>query len=195
MATAICDAADRQGRPGHRPGARRRVRGGASARALQRARDQRDDRLGPDIHVTVEVQQHIGRNQVRAVAMSLHRRASCAAWKSSTPAGRSRCRSAPPRSAASSTCSASRSTTVPPIPTDAQRWPIHRKRPDFVEPRAEDRGLRDGHQGRRPHRAVREGRKDRSLRRRRRRQDRRHHGAHQQRREGTRRQVRVLRRG
>ena len=86
------------------------------------------------------------------------------------------------RSAASSTCSASRWTTARRFPKDALRWPIHRKRPDFVEPRAEDRSLRDGHQGRRPHRAVREGRKDRTLRRRRRRQDRRHHGADQQRR-------------
>ena len=62
-------------------------------------------------------------------------------------------------------------------------------------PRAQDRDLRDGHQGRRPDRAVREGRQDRPVRRRRRRQDRRHHGAHQQRRQGARRQVGVLRRG
>ena len=46
--------------------------------------------------------------------------------------------------------------------------------PRLRQPRAEDRGLRDGHQGHRPDRPVREGRKDRPLRRRRRRQDRRH---------------------
>ncbi len=94
---------------------------------------------GTPIRVVVEVQQHIGRNQVRAVAMSStdavvrgmdvgrHRRA------------RSRCRSARRRSAASSTCSASRWTTARRFRADAERWPIHRKRPDFVdlEPKTE----------------------------------------------------------
>ena len=91
------------------------------------------------VRVTVEVQQHIGRNQVRAVAMIIDRRRGARHGGRSTPASRSRCRSARRRSAASSTCSASRWTTAPPIPADAQRWPIHRKRPDFVdlEPKTE----------------------------------------------------------
>ncbi len=46
--------------------------------------------------------------------------------------------------------------------------------------RAQDADLRDRHQGRRSPRALREGRKDRTLRRRRRRQDRHHPGAHPQ---------------
>ncbi len=152
-----------------------------------------------------------------AAAQIKRRRSKCSSTSAAIRCARSRCRSTDGvvrgmevvdtggadhgagrrsrRSAASSTCSASRSTTAPPIPKDALRWPIHRKRPDFVEPRAEDGDLRDGHQGHRSHRAVREGRKDRSLRRRRRRQDGRHSGADQQRREGPRRQVGVLRRG
>ncbi len=46
---------------------------------------------------------------------------------------------------------------------------------------------RDRHQGRRPARALCQGRQDRPVRRRRRRQDRAHHGAHQQHRQGARR--------
>ncbi len=46
--------------------------------------------------VVVEVQQHIGRNQARAVAMSSTDSVS-AAWRSSTRARRSRSRSARPR--------------------------------------------------------------------------------------------------
>src|SRR5215475_8728493 len=67
---------------------------------------------GSDIRVVAEVQQHIGRNQVRAVAMS-------------------------------STDAVVRGMEVVdtggPIPKDATRWPIHRKRPDFVnlEPKTE----------------------------------------------------------
>ena len=91
------------------------------------------------VRLTAEVQQHIGQNQVRAVAMSTtdgvvrgmevdrHRR------------GRSRCRSATRRWAGSSTCWASRWTTARRSPTDAERWPIHRETPKFVdlEPKTE----------------------------------------------------------
>ena len=62
-------------------------------------------------------------------------------------------------------------------------------------PLAEDRDLRDGDQGHRPDRPVREGRQDRPLRRRRRRQDRPHPGADPQRRHAARRRLRVRGRG
>ena len=62
-------------------------------------------------------------------------------------------------------------------------------------PDADDRDARDGDQGRRPARALREGRQGRPVRRRRCRQDRDHHGADQQHRQAARRAVRVLRRG
>ena len=58
-----------------------------------------------------------------------------------------------------------------------------------------DRGLRDRHQGHRPHLPLRQGRQDRRLRRRRRGQDRHHPGAHPQRRPGARRLLRLRRRG
>ena len=144
--------------------------------------------------VVAEVQQHIGRNQVRAVAMSS---------TDGVVRGMEVVDTGGPITVPVGAPALGRILNVlgepvdngAPIPKDAPRWPIHRKRPDFVEPRAEDRDLRDGHQGRRSDRAVREGRQDRSVRRRRRRQDGRHPGADQQRRQGPRRQVGVLRRG
>ena len=101
----------------------------------------RVDAISPDgnrISVTAEVQQHIGRNQVRAVAMS-------------STDGVTR---------GMDVIDTGSSITVPvgapalgrilnvlgdpvddgaPIPADALRWPIHRKRPDFVnlEPKTE----------------------------------------------------------
>ncbi len=93
---------------------------------------------GSDIRVVVEVQQHIGRNQVRAVAMS-STDGSCAAWRSSTPA---RPISVPVGAAALGRILNVLGEPVDngaPIPEDALRWPIHRKRPDFVnlEPKTE----------------------------------------------------------
>ncbi|AMW04273.1 F0F1 ATP synthase subunit beta [Gemmatimonas phototrophica] len=93
---------------------------------------------GARINVTAEVQQHIGRNQVRAVAMS-------------STDGVTR---------GMDVIDTGSSITVPvgapalgrilnvlgepvddgePIPASAERWPIHRKRPDFVnlEPKTE----------------------------------------------------------
>ena len=74
----------------------------------------------------------------------------------------------------------------------------HARHPPAV---ADLRGSGDGsadprhrHQGRRPSRALRQGRQDRPVRRRRRRQDRSHHGADQQRRQGARRLLGVRRR-
>jgi F-type H+/Na+-transporting ATPase subunit beta len=93
---------------------------------------------GQQIRVTVEVQQHIGRNQVRAVAMS------------STDAvvrGMEVIDTGGPISVPVGSAALGRILNVlgepvdngPPIPKDAPRWPIHRKRPDFVdlEPKTE----------------------------------------------------------
>ena len=93
---------------------------------------------GQEINVTVEVQQHIGRNQVRAVAMS------------STDAvvrGMEVVDTGGPISVPVGGAALGRILNVlgepvdngAPIPKDAPRWPIHRKRPDFVnlEPKTE----------------------------------------------------------
>jgi len=93
---------------------------------------------GSDIRVVVEVQQHIGRNQVRAVAMS------------STDAvvrGMEVVDTGGPISVPVGAPALGRILNVlgdpvdngDPIPKDAIRWPIHRKRPDFVnlEPKTE----------------------------------------------------------
>jgi F-type H+-transporting ATPase subunit beta len=93
---------------------------------------------GQEIRVTVEVQQHIGRNQVRAVAMS------------STDAvvrGMDVVDTGAPISVPVGEPALGRILNVlgepidngPEIPANAVRWPIHRKRPDFVdlEPKTE----------------------------------------------------------
>src|SRR5437868_2026206 len=93
---------------------------------------------GGDIHVVAEVQQHIGRNQVRAVAMS------------STDAvvrGMEVVDTGGPISVPVGAAALGRILNVlgepvdngEPIAKDAPRWPIHRKRPDFVnlEPKTE----------------------------------------------------------
>jgi F-type H+-transporting ATPase subunit beta len=93
---------------------------------------------GQQINVTVEVQQHIGRNQVRAVAMS------------STDAvvrGMEVVDTGGPISVPVGSAALGRILNVlgdpvdngAEIPADAPRWPIHRKRPDFVdlEPKTE----------------------------------------------------------
>jgi F-type H+-transporting ATPase subunit beta len=93
---------------------------------------------GEHIRVVVEVQQHIGRNQVRAVAMS------------STDAvvrGMEVTDTGGPISVPVGEAALGRILNVlgepvdngAPIPKDAPRWPIHRKRPDFVnlEPKTE----------------------------------------------------------
>src|SRR5919107_929159 len=93
---------------------------------------------GQKIHVTVEVQQHIGRNQVRAVAMS-STDAVVRGMEVLDPGG--------PISVPVGSAALGRILNVlgepvdngAPIPKDAPRWPIHRKRPDFVnlEPKTE----------------------------------------------------------
>jgi F-type H+-transporting ATPase subunit beta len=93
---------------------------------------------GSDIRVVVEVQQHIGRNQVRAVAMSS---------TDSVVRGMEVVDTGGPISVPVGAPALGRILNVlgdpvdngPPIPKDALRWPIHRKRPDFVnlEPKTE----------------------------------------------------------
>jgi F-type H+-transporting ATPase subunit beta len=93
---------------------------------------------GFPIHVIAEVQQHIGRNQVRAVAMS------------STDAvvrGMEALDTGGPITVPVGEAALGRILNVvgepvdngPPISASAPRWPIHRKRPDFVnlEPKTE----------------------------------------------------------
>ena len=93
---------------------------------------------GDDIKVTVEVQQHVGRNQVRAVAMSstdgvvrgmdvIDTGAAIAVPVGAPALGRILNVLGEPVD------------NGPAIPKSVTRWPIHRKRPDFValEPKTE----------------------------------------------------------
>jgi len=93
---------------------------------------------GDDINVVVEVQQHIGRNQVRAVAMSS---------TDGVERGFEVVDTGGPITVPVGEEALGRILNVvgqpvdngPAIPKDAPRWPIHRKRPDFVnlEPKTE----------------------------------------------------------
>src|SRR5690242_12226349 len=82
--------------------------------------------------VVAEVQQHIGRNQARAVAMST---------TDSVTRGMEVVDTGAPISVPVGEPALGRILNVlgdpvdngPPIPATAERWPIHRKRPDFVE--------------------------------------------------------------
>jgi F-type H+/Na+-transporting ATPase subunit beta len=88
--------------------------------------------------VVVEVQQHVGRNQVRAVAMST---------TDSVVRGMEVVDTGSPITVPVGTAALGRILNVlgdpidngAPIPANAERWPIHRKRPDFVdlEPKTE----------------------------------------------------------
>jgi F-type H+-transporting ATPase subunit beta len=88
--------------------------------------------------VVAEVQQHIGRNQARAVAMST---------TDSVTRGMEVIDTGAPISVPVGAPALGRILNVlgdpvdngPPIPANAERWPIHRKRPDFVdlEPKTE----------------------------------------------------------
>jgi len=87
---------------------------------------------GSPIRVIVEVQQHIGRNQVRAVAMSstdgLVRGMSVLDTGSSitVPVG-------DPVLGRIVSVIGEPVDNGPPIPADVERWPIHRSPPDFVD--------------------------------------------------------------
>jgi len=93
---------------------------------------------GQEIHVTVEVQQHIGRNQVRAVAMS----STDAVVRGMEVVDTGAAISVPVGAPALGRILNVLGQPVDngkAIPKDALRWPIHRKRPDFVnlEPKTE----------------------------------------------------------
>ena len=93
---------------------------------------------GEEIRVVAEVQQHIGRNQVRAVAMSS---------TDGVERGFEVVDTGGPITVPVGEAPLGRILNVigepvdngPAIPKDAPRWPIHRKRPDFVnlEPKTE----------------------------------------------------------
>ena len=184
---------DRQGRSGHRTGHRHRVPR-RTARDLQR----RPHRVRGRPRRREDRRRRRGRAAPRREPRAhrrdeADRRHDARHDAPSTRARRSRCRSVPRRSAACSTCSASR-WTIPIGPVQSkERWPIHRHGADAraAVDRAAD--VRDRHQGHRPARAVSAGRQDRPVRRRRRRQDRHHHGADQQHRHEARRCVGVRR--
>ncbi|HEX7021133.1 MAG TPA: F0F1 ATP synthase subunit beta [Gemmatimonadaceae bacterium] len=93
---------------------------------------------GDDINVVAEVQQHIGRNQVRAVAMS----STDAVVRGMEVVDTGGSISVPVGETALGRILNVLGEPVDqgaPIPKDALRWPIHRKRPDFVnlEPKTE----------------------------------------------------------
>src|SRR5688572_14929401 len=93
---------------------------------------------GQNIKVTVEVQQHIGRNQVRAVAMSS---------TDGVTRGMDVIDTGSPITVPVGAPALGRILNVlgepidngADIPANAERWPIHRKRPDFMslEPKTE----------------------------------------------------------
>jgi F-type H+-transporting ATPase subunit beta len=101
----------------------------------------RIDTLAPDgsrVRVTAEVQQHIGRNQVRAVAMSSTDGVVRGMEVMDTGAAISVPVGAPALGRILNVLGEPVDDGAP-IPADAERWPIHRKRPDFValEPKTE----------------------------------------------------------
>ena len=94
--------------------------------------------VGVALDIVAEVQQHIGRNQVRAVAMSS---------TDGLERGVDVVDTGAPISVPVGAAALGRILNVlgqpvdngPPIPADVERWPIHRSRPDFVnlEPKTE----------------------------------------------------------
>jgi len=93
---------------------------------------------GVDIDVVVEVQQHIGRNQVRAVAMS----STDAVVRGMEVEDTGSAITVPVGAAALGRILNVIGNPVdngPPIPEDVERWPIHRPAPDFanLEPKTE----------------------------------------------------------
>ena len=87
---------------------------------------------GPPIHLTAEVQQHIGRNQVRAVAMSS---------TDGVVRGMKALDTGGPITVPVGAAALGRILNVlgepvdggPPIPADNERWAIHRETPKFVD--------------------------------------------------------------
>ena len=159
---------------------------GPAAGDLQRRRDRAARAQEP---LVCEVQQHLGNNWVRSVAMTTTDGLARGVDVRDTGAADHR----PGRR-----CDA-RARLRRARPPDRQQGPRERRAPAADPSRAaglrrpdhRGRGLRDRPQGHRPHLPVQEGRQDRHLRRRRRRQDGHHPGADPQRRPGARGRVRV----
>ena len=86
---------------------------------------------GETMTLTLEVAQHLGDNQVRAIAMQPTDGLVRGAAGARTPARPSRCRSATSPRATSSTSSASRSTSKESSLDIKERWPIHRPSPAY----------------------------------------------------------------
>ena len=136
---------------------------------------------GDGVKIVCEVQQHLGNNWVRSVAMTttdgLARgvEAVDTGGPITVPVGQVTLgpRLQRPRRA---------DRREGPGRRPSERLPIHRPAPGVRPADDRDRDLRDRHQGHRPGLPVRQGRQDRRLRRRRRRQDRHHPGADPQRR-------------
>ena len=93
---------------------------------------------GDRIRVVAEVQQHIGRNQVRAVAMSSTDGVTRGMEAVDTGAAISVPVGAPALGRILNVLGEPVDDGAP-VPASAERWPIHRKRPDFVnlEPKTE----------------------------------------------------------
>ena len=145
------------------------------------------EREGQD-SLVCEVQQHLGNNWVRSVAMTttdgLAR--GIAARDTGAPDHRAGRRGdARPRVRRARPADRQQGPGRGRAPT----LPIHRDRAGVRPADDRGRGLRDRPQGHRPDLPVQEGRQDRHLRRRRRRQDGHHPGADPQRRPGARRRV------
>ncbi len=145
------------------------------------------------LDVVVEVEQHLGEGRVRTIAMKptdgMQRGMAVldTGGPISVPVG--------PTTLGRVLNVLGEPVDFPDRPVQSQeRWPIHRQAPEPGEPVHPARDVRDGHQGRRPARAVPQGRQDWSVRRRRRRQDRHHPGADSQHRAEARRRVSVRRR-
>jgi F-type H+-transporting ATPase subunit beta len=93
---------------------------------------------GPAVHLVAEVQQHIGRNQVRAVAMS----STDGVVRGMEAVDTGQAITVPVGKAALGRILNVLGEPVDegaPIPSDAERWPIHRETPKFVdlEPKTE----------------------------------------------------------
>jgi F-type H+/Na+-transporting ATPase subunit beta len=99
---------------------------------------QKGENGGPDVNLTCEVQQHIGRGQVRAVAMS----ATDGVVRGMPVLDTGRAISVPVGQVALGRILNVLGNPVDegePIPADAERWPIHREAPKFtsLEPKTE----------------------------------------------------------
>src|SRR2546426_4625644 len=98
----------------------------------------------PPTNLVAEVQQHIGRNQVRAVAMSS---------TDGVVRGMAAVDAGQPITVPVGEASLGRILNVlgepvdegDPIPADAERWPIHRETPKFVDLRSEEHRLNSSH--------------------------------------------------